>query len=220
MFSETCSKIVLTKVGSHSEGSSQFVTPRSESGYDNFFQPEHHEDEDVLPDSPERSFVVYHLLRMVRDLYINSKDGGQSGAYRKQCRIKRKSALTGILNQSEDPLTFRWSCRALGFDPDIFRNRILFDVKDISNLMRDGVHIFEAEEGPAHRKQLTSAEVWLWADTPSQYRLTKKKGQYVVKMNTHDAQSWIDSLINSPLEFIIERFDFSQDTTILVLRHK
>lgn len=171
---------------------------------------------DVLPDCPERDLIVYHLLRMVRDLYINSKDGGQTGAYRKQCRTKRKSALLGILNSSEEPLSFRWSCRVLGFDPDVFRNRILFDVHTISDLMRDGV----ASGANNNRKAFIEADVWLWTDTPARYQLSEKKGHYVVKMPKVDADSWLFSLEQSSLDFSIERFDLTTSDTILILRVK
>lgn len=219
MFNQGYTKVVLTKIDPRAEGSFQYVTPRSQKTYYSWDQEAEH-DENVLPDCPERAFVVYHLLRMVRDLYINSKDGGQSGAYRKQCRTKRKSALMGILNKSEEPLTFRWSCKALGFDPDTFRNRVLFDVHSISDLVRDGVRICEVREKTTARKTITEADVWMWDDTPARYQLSEKKGHYVVKMNQHDADSWIESLKDSPLEFSIERFDLTSGSTILILRHK
>lgn len=173
-------------------------------------------DADVIPESPERNLIVYHLLRMVRDLYINSKDGGHSGAYRKQCRTKRKSALTAILSQSEEAFTFRWSCRVLGFNPEVFRNRVIFDVDSITHLMREGTKNAESDE----RKSVTEAEVWLWEDTPARYQLSDKKGHYVVKMTKSDANEWMLSLQDSPLEFTIERFDLTNDKTILILRHK
>jgi hypothetical protein len=172
--------------------------------------------EEVLHDCPERNLVIYHLLRMIRDLYINSKDGGQTGAYRKQCRTRRKSALMAILNPSEEPLTFRWSCKALGYNPDIFRNRILFDVRDVSDLMRDGVVLCESNA----RKPFTAADVWVWEDAPIRYQLSEKKGHYVVKMDKADADIWIASLQDSPLQFLIERFDLTSSNVILVLRHK
>lgn len=172
--------------------------------------------DDTTPESPERNLVVYHLLRMVRDLYINSKDGGHSGAYRKQCRTKRKSALTAILSQSEEAFSFRWSCRVLGFEPEVFRNRIIFDVESITNLMRDGVK----GGGDATRKSATEAEMWLWSDCPARFQLSEKKGHYVVKMTKADADAWIASLQNSPLEFTIEKFDLTNANTILILRLK
>lgn len=172
--------------------------------------------DDVLPDCPERDLIVYHLLRMVRDVYINSKDGGQSGAYRKQCRTKRKSALTAIISQSEDALSFRWSCRVLGFNPDMFRNRVLFDVESITDLMRDGVKLCERNS----RKTLTEAQVWLWNEAPPRFQLSEKKGHFVVKMNQEDANAWIASLEDSPLEFSIERFDLTNSNAVLILRHK
>jgi hypothetical protein len=181
---------------------------------DEFYAGE--QDSELLPDCPERDLIIYHLLRMVRDLYINSKDGGRSGAYRKQCRTRRKSALTAILSQSEEPMKFRWACRILGFNPDVFRNRILFDVQNITDLMRDGVRLCNNNE----RKSLTDAEAWLWDESPSRYQLSEKKGHYVIKISKVDAAAWIESLRNSPLEFNIEQYDLTTDNTILILRHK
>lgn len=199
----------------HSDADLRVVHPRSQGRYGNSVDC-FDRDSDVIPESPERNLIVYHLLRMVRDLYINSKDGGHSGAYRKQCRTKRKSALTAILSQSEEAFTFRWSCRVLGFDPQVFRNRIIFDVRSITTLMREGVN----SEEKTDRKLATEAEMWLWEDCPARYQLSEKKGHYVVKMTKAHAEQWMQSLEGSPLEFTIEKFDLTNENTILILRHR
>lgn len=183
-------------------------------GTNEYFDVDEHNT--TLHDCAERDLIVYHLLRMVRDVYINSQNGGQAGAYRKQCRTKRKSALTAILSRSEETLTFRWSCKVLGFDPDTFRNRVLFDVRSITDLMRDGVRL--CQDKP--RKSITTADVWLWDEAPLRYQLSEKKGHYVVKMSKGEATDWMSSLENSPLEFSCEQFDLTSDDTILVLRHR
>ena len=209
---------VVSKIDVRAEGSPQYITPRGHSTGACYEIDE--QQESVLPDCAERNLVVYHLLRMVRDLYINSKDGGQSGAYRKQCRTRRRSALAAILSSSEDTLSFRWSCRALGFEPDTFRNRVLFDVRSIADLMRDGVRICANREKTQGRQEVTEAEAWLWDEAPTRYQLSEKKGHYVVKMTREAAQAWTESLKDSPLEFAFEQFDLTSAHTVLVLRHK
>lgn len=218
MLSESVVKIVLTKIDPRSEGSSQFTTPKDPHNAELSFSWEE-EDEELMPDCPERNLVIYHLLRMVRDLYINSKDGGQTGAYRKQSRSKRKSALSGIINRSEDPFSFRWSCRVLGFDPDKIRNRVLFDVADVAELMRTGAGTYESEDKECSRKSVVIADVWSWNDAPAQYKLSEKKGHFVVKMSKIDATSWLSSLQDSPLDFSVERFDLNTEYAVLILRH-
>jgi hypothetical protein len=157
---------------------------------------------------------------MVRDLYINSKDGGQSGAYRKQCKTRRRSALSAILSSSEEALSFRWSCRALGFEPEIFRNRVLFDVQNISDLIREGVRICESRDRSYGRTNITQAEAWLWEEAPARYQLSEKKGHYIVKLPREDARRWTQSLDGSFLDFAIEQFDLTSGHTVLVLRLK
>lgn len=178
----------------------------------------------LMLDCDERSMVVYHLLRMVRDFYINSREGGKgSGAYRKQCRSIRKAAINAILDPSEEVLSFRWSCIVLGLDPDEFKARILFDIKSIFELMRDGVKISaERERSGAFRKALTSAEIWLWDHAPPKYHLSEKKGtnRFIVKMEGHAAQEWLESLENSPIEFDIEKFPLNTGNVILILKTK
>ncbi len=220
MLSPNVSKVVLTKIDPHAEGSYQVVGSTGRSGSIHFEEATE-ERENVLPDSPERNLVVYHLLRMLRDLYINSKDGGKAGAYRKQCRTKRKSALTAILSQNEEALSFRWSCRALGYDPDVFRNRVLFDVRSVSSLMKDGVRISEEREKTVSRKAMTLAQAWLWEEAPARYHyLSEKKGHFIVKIAKDDADSWIASLENSPMEFSIESFDLTSGDVVLIVRHR
>lgn len=211
-------KVVVSQIDVRAEGSPQYITPKGKHGAA-YYELDEQQDS-VLPDCAERNLVVYHLLRMVRDLYINSKDGGQSGAYRKQCRTRRRSALAAILSSSEDTLSFRWSCRVLGFEPDAFRNRVLFDVQSIADLMRDGVRITEGRHKVSGRQSVTEAEAWLWEEAPTRYQLSEKKGHYVVKMTREAAQSWTESLKDSPLEFNFEQFDLTSGHTVLVLRHK
>lgn len=178
----------------------------------------------LMLDCDERSMIIYHLLRMIRDFYINSRDGGKgTGAYRKQCRSIRKAAINAILDPSEEALSFRWSCKVLGFEPDEFKARILFDVKSISDLMRDGVKInAERERSGFFRKALTSAEIWLYDHAPAKYHLSEKKGsnRFVVKMDGKAAEEWLDSLENSPMEFDIEQFPLNTGNIILILKTK
>jgi hypothetical protein len=173
--------------------------------------------ESLLHDCAERDLVVYHLLRMVRDFYINSKAGGQAGAYRKQCKTRRRSALAAILSRSEEALSFRWSCRVLGFEPDIFRNRVLFDVQSISDLMREGVRLHQNRENKPTTMQ---AEAWLWEEAPARYQLSEKRGHYIVKMTCEDARRWTDSLKGSFLDFAIESFELTSGHTVLILKLK
>lgn len=213
------SKAIANSVNVRAEGSPQYIRPRASNTSCAHYDIDEHQDT-LIGDCAERNLIVYHLLRMVRDLYINSKDGGQSGAYRKQCRTRRRSALAAILSSSEEALSFKWSCRVLGFDPDTFRNRVLFDVRSIADLMRDGVRICEGREKTQSRKVVTEAEAWLWDEAPSRYQLSEKKGHYIVKMAHEDAQAWMESLKDSPLEFNVEQFDLTSGHTVLVLRHK
>jgi hypothetical protein len=97
---------------------------------------------------------------------------------------------------------------------------VLFDVRSIAELMRDGVRICEGREKTKGRKGVTEAEAWLWEEAPSRFQLSEKKGHYVVKMTQDDAHLWTESLKDSPLEFQIEQFDLTSGHTVLVLRHK
>lgn len=217
--SSSTAKVAVNAVDVRAEGSPQYITPRGNHGSGAYYDIDEQQ-EAVLSDCAERDLVVYHLLRMVRDLYINSKDGGQSGAYRKQCKTRRRSALSAILSSSEEALSFRWSCRALGFEPDTFRNRVLFDVRSISDLMKEGVRICQDREKTQGRQTVIHAEAWLWDEAPARYQLSEKKGHYVVKMTREDAQRWADSLSGSFLDFAIEQFDLTTGHTVLVLRLK
>lgn len=221
-------KEVLSSIDVNSEGSPQLIIPRhmtSNHSPHRRYQMSIDCDEapkgDVLPECGERNLVVYHINRMIRDLYINSNKGGKSGAYRKQCRIKRKSALQGLATRSEHILGFRWSARAIGFDPDILRNRIIFDVHSVTSLLCNGIKI-SSNEGHTgiSRKALTEAEVWLWEEAPERYHLSEKKGQYIIKMDSKDAKIWLHSLIDSPLQFIVEEFELTTGSTILILKHQ
>jgi hypothetical protein len=215
--SSSTAKVVVNAVDVRAEGSPQYITPRGHHGSSAYYEFDEQQ-ESVLSDCAERDLVVYHLLRMVRDLYINSKSGGQGGAYRKQCKTRRRSALSAILSNSEDALSFRWSCRVLGFEPDVFRNRVLFDVQSISDLMREGVRICEGR-GQA-RQTIINAEAWLWEEAPPRYQLSEKRGHYIVKMTQADAQRWTNSLSGSFLDFAVESFELTSGHTILILRLK
>lgn len=216
-------KEVLTKIDVDAPGSIQYVGSSTLNGngilgvYDLDDSPRG----DVLPDCGERNLVIYHINRMIRDLYINSNNGGKSGAYRKQCRIKRKSAMIGIATRSEHILGFRWSARALGFDPDILRNRILFDVHSVTSLLCDGVKI-SRNEGHlgVSREAVQKAEVWLWEEAPERYRLSERKLQYIIKMDREAAENWLVSLEDSPLQFEVETFHLTSGYTILILKHR
>lgn len=221
-------KEVLSKIDANDEGSPQLIHPRSSLisryAHERYqMAPECDEASkgDVLPECGERNLVIYHINRMIRDLYINSNKGGKSGAYRKQCRIKRKSALQGLATRSEHVLGFRWSARAIGFDPDILRNRIIFDVQSVTSLLCSGVKIRTSNEQMGiSRKAMVEAEIWLWDEAPERYHLSEKKGQYIIKMHTNDAKIWLNSLIDSPLQFDVEEFELTTGLTILILKHK
>lgn len=215
----------FTHTQSKDVGSSLHVRPKpvrgNNSSYDNDDSSDYR---GVLPDCGERDLVTYNLIRVIRDYYINTRSGGkeEGTAYRKQCRTKRKAALKCILSQSDAPFSFRWSCEALGFDPDSFRNRILFDLEAVTSLVRDGVNIFAAREKTSgtRRKELMDAQAWNWEEAPERYKLSEKKGHVVIKMNHEAANSWLASLANSPMEFTVEEIPLTSANVVLILRHK
>ena len=176
----------------------------------------------VLPDCGERDLVTYNLVRLVRDYYINVRSGGkeEGTAYRKQCRTKRKAALRCILSQSIEPFSFRWSCEALGLNPDILRNRILFDLDAVASLVRDGVSLFTNRDKNSTRSEIVDAQAWVWDEAPERYKLSEKKGHAVIKMHSEAAAKWLNALQTSPMEFTIEEIPLTSKNVVLILRHK
>lgn len=175
------------------------------------------ETEHVLPDCEERDMVIYALFRVVRDFYINSRDGGKLGAYRKQCRSIRKQASFAILSTSEETFSFRWLCRVVGFDPITFRNQVIFNVKGCTSLVRNETTSLPNKVLNEDQK---AAQMWLWDEAPVKYQLSEKPGHFIMKVSKKAMNDWLVELENSPMDFQIEQFELTSGNFILIVKNK